>query len=148
MSLCTVKLKHPSKVTISKTQFLSRGRLCLTEIKWLIYKHNKSIGQCSITVPPQSLTFAPLASCLVQGIAVEAPPAVLAVVALCVPQAFQTSPTDGVTYSQRVEVHVAVAVASHTRSSHPRLSQGVAIVTVFTHLTARPYTKVKEVGRN
>lgn len=98
-------------------------------------------GQCSITVPPQSLTFALLASCLVEGIAEEAPLAALAVVALCVPQAFQTSPSDVVTNSQCVEVHVAVAVASHTRYSHPGLSQGVTIVTVFTHLTAHPYTR-------
>lgn len=74
----------------------------------------------------------------------------MAVLALCVPQAFQTSPGDVVTYSQGVEVHVAVAVASCTRSSHPGSPQGVTIVTVFTHLTAHPCTrgKVKEVGRN
>lgn len=108
------------------------------------------MGQCSITVPPQSLTSALLASCLAQGIAEEALLAAVAVVALRVPQAFQTSSSDVITNSQRVEVHVAVAVASHTRYSRPGLSQGVTIVTIFTHLTAHPYTrgKVKGVGRN
>lgn len=56
-------------------------------------------------------------------------------------QTLQASAGDVVTYSHRVEVDVAVAVASRTRSSCPGLSQGIAIVTVFTHLTAHPYTE-------
>lgn len=89
--------------------------------------------------PPELLTFALLGSSLVQGIAVETSLAVLTVVSLCVSQAFQTSPSDVVTYSQSVKVHVAITVASNTGLYCPRSSQWVTIVTVLTHLTADPY---------
>lgn len=53
-------------------------------------------------------------------------------------QAFEAPPADVVAHSQRVWVHVAVAVALLTRTDWPGLSEGVTIVTVFTHLTAHP----------
>lgn len=91
--------------------------------------------------PPQALTFALLAiSCLVKGVAVEAPAATFAVLAFRVAQTLQTSTSDGVAHSQGVEVHVAVALAPRARSGLPGLSQGVAVITVFAHLTAHPCT--------
>lgn len=132
--------------TISKTHFLEwsgdlKSLSFSISLNKLYIIHHKLINQCFITVPSRLLTLALLASCLLQGIAVETPPAALAVFPLCVSHAFQTSAGGPVTYSHRVEVHVAIAVASHARSSRPILSQGVTIVTVFTHLTAHPYTR-------
>lgn len=57
-----------------------------------------------------------------------------------VAQTLQTSTSDGVAHSQGVEVHVAVALAPRARSDLPGLSQGVAVITVFAHLTAHPCT--------
>lgn len=90
------------------------------------------------TVPHLSRTSAFFPSCGIQGVAVVTPPAAFAVVALRVAQAFEAPPADVVTHSQRVWVRVAVAVALLTRTGWPGLSEGVTIVTVFTHLTAHP----------
>lgn len=99
---------------------------------------------------PSSLTFAFFPGCGIQGVTVKPPLAAFAVLALRVPQAFEALPTDVVTHSQSVQVHVAVAFAPLTRTSRTGLSEGVTRVTVFTHLTPRPYTGVgvKEVDRN
>lgn len=71
---------------------------------------------------PLSLTFAFFAGCGIQGVTVKAPPAAFAVVALCVPQAFEAPPTYVVTHSQRVQVHVAVAFTPLTQTSCTGLS--------------------------
>lgn len=89
---------------------------------------------------PSSLTFAFFPGCGLQGVAVEPPLAAFAVVALRVAQAFEAAPAGVVAHAQRVRVHVAVAVASLARTGRPGSSEGVTIVTVFTHLTAHPYT--------
>lgn len=96
--------------------------------------------------PKLFLTLALLARCLLQGVAIETPLASLAVVALCVPHALKTPPGEVVAYPHCVEVHVAVAVAPHTGSNRPGLSQGVTIVTVFAHLTAHPCTGERWAG--
>lgn len=87
------------------------------------------------------LTLALLAGCLVEGVPVETPLAALAVFPLSVPEALQTSSTDTVACPHGVEIHVAVAVASHARTRCSRRSQGVTIVTILTHLTAYPCTQ-------
>lgn len=81
-----------------------------------------------------------------QGVAVETPPAALAARALRVAQALEAPPAGVVAHPQRVRVHVAVAFAPLTRASRAGLSEGVAIVTVFTRLTAHPYTGGGGVG--
>lgn len=99
-----------------------------------------------------SLTFALSPGCGPQGVAVKPRPAAFAVVALRVAQALEAPPAGVVAHAQRVRVHVAVAVAPLARTSRPGSSEGVTIVTVFTHLTAHPYTpppkKKREEGRN
>lgn len=82
------------------------------------------------------LTFALLSGRLAPGVAVEAGPAALAVLALGVAQALEASATHVVAHAQGVEVHVAVALAPRARADLPGLSQRVAVVAVFARLTA------------
>lgn len=82
------------------------------------------------------LTFALWAGRLALGVAVEAPPAALAVLALRVAHALEASATHVVAHPQGVEVHVAVALAPCARTNLPRLSQWVAVRAVFTRLAA------------
>lgn len=84
------------------------------------------------------LTFALLSGHLAPGVAVEAGPAALAVLALGVAQALEASAAHVVAHAQGVEVHVAVALAPRARTDLPGLSQRVAIVAVFARLTAGP----------
>lgn len=100
-------------------------------------------GWLIFTQIPRGLTLALLACRLTLSISIETFLAALAVVALCVSQTFQTLTSDAVTYSHRIEVHVAVAVTRHTRSSPPAVSQRISIVTVFAHLTACSCVKSK-----
>lgn len=82
------------------------------------------------------LTVALRASRLAQGVAIEALHAALAVLSLCVPQAFKAHATHVVAHSQCIEVHVAIALTPRARTNLPGLSQRVAVVAVFTRLTA------------
>lgn len=91
---------------------------------------------------PLCLTFAFFPGCGIQGITVKPPPAAFAMAAFRVPQAFEAPPTYVVTHSQCIQVHVAAAFAPLTWTRCTGLSEGVTIVTVFTHLAAHPYTGV------
>lgn len=84
------------------------------------------------------LTFALWAGRLALGVAVEAPPAALTVLALRVAHALEASTAHVVAHPQGVEVHVAVALTPCARTNHPGLSKRVAVIAVFTRLTAGP----------
>lgn len=88
------------------------------------------------------LTFALWSGRLAQGVAVEAPPAALAVLPLRVAQAFEAQAAHVVTHSQGIEVHVAVALTPRARANHAGLSQRVAVIAVFTRLTACPCSQL------
>lgn len=83
---------------------------------------------------------------LVERIAVETLLTSFAVVALCVSETFEARPSDVVTQAQRVEVYVAIALASDAGTNRSRLSEGVTIVTIFTHLTAGSCLSSRAVG--
>lgn len=76
-------------------------------------RHNK------LPAHSRLLTLALLAHCLVQGVAVKTLLAAFTVISLRVSQALQTAPSDVITYSHRVEVHITIAVASRTWLSCP-----------------------------
>lgn len=82
------------------------------------------------------LTFALWAGRLPLGVAVEASPAALTVLALGVAHALEASAAHVVAHPQGVEVHVAVALAPRARTNLPGLSQWVAVVAIFTRLAA------------
>lgn len=86
------------------------------------------------------LTFALLAGRLVLGVAVEAWPTALAVLAFRVAQAPQASAAHVVAHPQGIEVHVAVALAPLAWANLPGPSQRVAVMAVFTGLAADAYT--------
>lgn len=92
----------------------------------------------ALQAPARILTSALLSGGLAQGIAIVTRHAALAVVALRVAQAFQTPAGDVVADPHRVQVHVAVALASPAGPRWAGLAQGVAIVTIFALLTAHP----------
>lgn len=88
------------------------------------------------------LTFALWAGRLALGVAVEAPPAALTVLALRVAHALEASAAHVVAHPQVVEVHVAVALTPRAWTNLPGLSQRVAVIAVFTRLAAGPWPQL------
>lgn len=105
----------------------------LFKAKTIYFLHHLTFS-CSLYVP--LLTLALWAGRLALGVAVEAPPAALTVLALCVAHALEASAAHVVAHPQVVEVHVAVALTPRARTNLPRLSQRVAVIAVFTCLAA------------